>query len=519
VGGAGPDCVGQISPVIQGDGVWLYYVPVQKLPQTVLEFVRRHGLLKAGDRVAVAVSGGADSVALLRLLLELRSEIGIVLSVVHFNHKLRGAESDEDQHFVAELAERHKLEQCHESGDVAGHAVAKHLSLETAARDMRYQFFRQLLRSGRLNRIATGHTLDDQAETVLLKMVRGAGGRGLAGIYPLLPVSRSQLSAASSRPKQYTDASIIRPLLATRRCDLELHLLALGQSWREDKSNRDVRHMRNRVRHGILPRLERYLNPAVREALAETAEIARAEEQYWARELTRALPLVTPAAKGRLRGNREHAGNGIDTLTISALLGLPLALQRRVIRAAGESLGLQLDFYHVEGILALCSNRGGSLALGHGWVASRKKNELWFEPSAEKPEPSPYEYRLSVPGFVDVPETESRFEAVLVSGNAAEDYNPGDLLAQASLAAELKVRNWRPGDRFQPAHRKAAKKIKELLQERRVTGEQRKFWPVIVSGLDVVWVRGFPPPTQLRPGKVGDKAVSLRETTLKKTTP
>jgi tRNA(Ile)-lysidine synthase len=246
----------------------LYYVPVQSLGQTVLAYIRKHELLKAADRVGIAVSGGADSVALLRLLLELRKEIGIVLSVVHFNHKLRGAESEEDERFVAELAQRHKLELRHESGDVAAHAAEKHLSLETAAREMRYQFFRQLLMEGRLNRIATGHTLDDQAETVLLKIVRGAGGRGLAGIYPQLPVSGSQFSDGV-RP------SIVRPLLGTRRRELESYLLGLGQNWREDKSNRDLRHMRNRVRHGILPRLERYLNPAAREALAETAEMAR----------------------------------------------------------------------------------------------------------------------------------------------------------------------------------------------------------------------------------------------------
>lgn len=255
----------------------MYYVPVERLQQAVLEYIRKHQILKAGDRVGTAVSGGADSVALLRLLLELRKEVGIVLSVVHFNHKLRGSESDQDERFVAELAQRHKLELHSQNGDVAAHAAEKHLSLETAARDMRYRYFRGLLSEGGLNRIATGHTLDDQAETVLLKIVRGAGGRGLAGIYPRLPVPRSQFPNGS--------ASIIRPLLGIRRKSLEAYLLALGQSWREDKSNRDLRHMRNRVRHGILPRLERYLNPAVREAFAETAEIARSEEEYWERRL------------------------------------------------------------------------------------------------------------------------------------------------------------------------------------------------------------------------------------------
>ena len=150
---------------------------------------------------------------------------------------------------------------------------------------MRYRYFRQLLLEGRLNRIATGHTLDDQAETVLLKMVRGAGTRGLAGIYPQLSVS----GVAVAR---------ILMLLSFARClesdgkTLRLICSRWDRGWREDQSNRDLRHMRNRVRHGILPRLERYLNPAVREALAETAEIARAEEEYWQKEVARVLPQV-----------------------------------------------------------------------------------------------------------------------------------------------------------------------------------------------------------------------------------
>jgi tRNA(Ile)-lysidine synthase len=470
----------------------MYYVPVERLQQSVLEYVRKYELLKAADRVGVAVSGGADSVALLRLLLELRKEVGIVLSVVHFNHKLRGSESDDDERFVAELAQRHKLQLHSQSGDVALHAAEKHLSLETAARDMRYRYFQGMLLECGLNRIATGHTLDDQAETVLLKIVRGAGGRGLAGIYPRLPVLRSQFSDGT--------ASIVRPLLAIRRRDLEAYLLALGQDWREDKSNRDLRHMRNRVRHGILPRLERYLNPAVREAFAETAEIARSEEEYWEKDVARALPQVWDA---------KDAGG---VLSLSAFADFPLALQRRVVRAASESLGMRLDFHHVEEVLALGSAHVGpakSTMLPDGWVVSRNKGELRFEMQSDTPRKVDYEYRLPVPGSVDVPETESRFEAVLVSGNAAAGYNPEDLLDRALLASDLGVRNWRAGDRFWPAHTKGAKKIKELLQERRVAGLERQLWPVVVSGSDVIWVRGFPASRQLRPRS--QEAVLIRE--------
>ena len=278
-----------------------------------------------------------------------------------------------------------------------------------------------------------------------------------------------------------------------------------------------MRHMRNRVRHGILPRLERYLNPAVREALAETAEIARGEEEYWEKELARVLPLVWDAAAGR-RDNRRDAGATAGVLDVTALADLPLALQRRVVRAAGESFGLRLEFDHVEEILALCSNRGGaakSAAIPGGWVVLRNQGGLRFERPRGTPKKLDYEYHLSVPGSVKVRETESRFEAVLVSGNALEGYNPEDLIDGARLGAELKVRNWRPGDRFWPAHTKVAKKIKELLEERHVSGPERKLWPVVLSGTDVVWVRGFPPPARLRPGSVDDTAVLLRETALK----
>jgi len=460
-----------------------YYGGVQRPAQNVLAYIRKHGLLKAGDRVGVAVSGGADSVALLRLLLELRSEIGVVLSVVHFNHQLRGAASDQDEEFVTQLAGEHQLEFHRGSGDVADFAAQEHLSLEAAARKMRYQFFRRLLSEDRLNRIATGHTLDDQAETVLLRVTRGTGSRGLAGIYPQLRVD--------------SQSTIVRPLLATRRKDLETYLTELGQAWRDDASNRDLRHRRNRVRHGILPRLERNLNPRVREALAETAEIARAEENYWENEVSRALPQVWNAA--------------LRALDLSRLADFPLALRRRIVRAAAESLGLRLEFRQVEEILA-----GGakSQMLSEKWLVARRKHELRFEASDSVSEPGDYAYPLPLPGCVEIPQIRARVEAVLVSGNAAQGYNPEQLLDRVCLGDELIVRNWRPGDRFWPPHTRRPKKIKELLQERRLTGAERKTWPVVASAAEVVWVSGFDVPARLQPRKEAEAAVAIREVRL-----
>ncbi len=299
---------------VQSEAPPMYHVLVHSLAERVLAHIRREELLHAGDRIGVAVSGGVDSVALLRLILELRSELGIVLSVVHFNHKLRGAESDADQEFVAGLAREHRLEFYCSSGDVAGLAAEQHSGIEATAREMRYEFFRRLLggegtsaakaaldsgfdrgaempalseRSapkgaappkGVLDKVATGHTPDDQAETVLMRLIRGTGMRGLGGIYPRITVDSDE--------DEEEHGEIIRPLLGIRRRELEQYLCEIKQPWREDATNSDSAFTRNRVRKLILPTLEKEFNPAIVESLSELAEIARDEEDYWENEVS-----------------------------------------------------------------------------------------------------------------------------------------------------------------------------------------------------------------------------------------
>jgi tRNA(Ile)-lysidine synthase len=259
-----------------------------------------------------------------------------------------------------------------------------------------------------------------------------------------------------------------------------------------------LRHARNRVRHGILPRLERGLNPSVRETLAETAEIARSEEEYWQKEVARVLP--------------EVCGMEKRTLRLAQLSKLPLALRRRVIRAVAESLGLRLEFRHVEEILALAPVTAKTGMLYKGWTISISKDDLRFDPPGKEAAiVCNYEYALAVPGRVRVAEAKTWFEAVLVPGSGSPGYNPDHMFDPGLLRSELTVRNWRPGDRFWPAHRKSAKKIKELLQERKVTGTERKLWPVVASGEQIVWVRGFLAPLQLRPEDGSKQALVIRE--------
>jgi tRNA(Ile)-lysidine synthase len=458
---------------------------VRNLAQRIAKYICQHGLLKAGDRLGVAVSGGADSVALLRLLLELRHEMGLVVSVVHFNHQLRGLEADADEHFVEKLAKQHELDLYRNRGDVAAYAKNRHLSTEAAARQLRYHYFRRLFRENRLNRIATGHTLDDQAETVLLRIIRGAGTRGLAGVYPQLSVEGSQFS-------------VVRPLLSTRRAELKAYLAEIGQDWCEDSSNRDLRHSRNRVRHWIVPSLERSLNPAVQDTLAEAAEIARVEEEYWQNETARVLPELWELQS--------------RTIKLTKLVALPLALRRRAVRAAAESLDLRLEFSHVEEILNLGSRGPAkSAVLPKGWAISRIGDVLKFDLSRTSAAISDYEYTLEVPGVVQVPEARTQFEAVLVPATSVTGYNPDHMFDPALLQGELTVRNWHAGDRFWPAHTKSPKKVKELLQARKLTGTERKLWPVVTSGQEIVWVRGFPSPSSLRPRDGSKQALVISE--------
>src|SRR5260370_2894612 len=233
----------------------------QSLVRRVQSAIEEQGLLRAGERVGVAVSGGADSVALLLLLLELRAKLGVVLSVVHFNHQLRGKASDADERFVAKLAAKHGLEFHSAAVYVAKKAKDEHGNVEDAARRARYDYFRSLVESGVCKGSAVAHTADDQAETVLAQLLRGTGLTGLGGIHPVV-------------------GPITRPLLSVRRSELRHFLRARKQTWREDATNRDTKRMRARIRKKLLPLLEKQFQPAIVEHLATLAELAREDEEF-----------------------------------------------------------------------------------------------------------------------------------------------------------------------------------------------------------------------------------------------
>ena len=336
--------------------------------------------IRPGDRICAAVSGGADSVALLLLLhaanAQPRNALGVGLSAVHVHHGLRGEEADADLAFVEALCARLEvpLHICYAS--VSGRlALARQAgqseTVEEAARNLRYELFRQLIAEGHADSVLTAHTLDDQAETVLMKLLRGAWTEGLSGIHPCLLVESSPSSGSKLPPQspQITPQGpqpadhgpertgrILRPLLAIRRADLIDFLESRSQGWRTDSTNADQAFTRNRIRHSVLPLLREF-NPAIDQALANLAELAREDEARWQSELSRILPqLMLPGRPARGGGRAVSTApgeSGSVALEIDRLRPLDPALRRRVVRAAARTLGARLTFDETARLLAL----------------------------------------------------------------------------------------------------------------------------------------------------------------------
>jgi tRNA(Ile)-lysidine synthase len=422
----------------------------------------RNRLFSPGQRLAAAVSGGADSVALLRRLLEERQALGIVLSVAHVHHGIRGAAADEDAAFVAALATTHGLPFHLHHADAPAAAATLHETLEEAARNLRYSFFRELIAGGHADAVATAHTLDDQAETVLHKLLRGAWTEGLSGIHPVLQVE---------------SGSILRPFLENSRATIEAWLLTLQQPWREDASNQDMAHTRNRIRRELLPLL-RTFNPQVAAQLARLASISADEEAYWQGELSRLLPpLLLPGrpTRGGGRSASTHPEEEMVAIEQARLRELHPAVARRVLRAAARRLGARLNFEQTEQLLGLVESRPGKFDLPGGITVERSLREIRLNRSSTPPIPGPA-YTFSIPGEIRAPEYDLCLQVTRTQ----------DGLAGTSAV----LRTWKAGDRVTLAHSRGPKKVAEVLDRLHVLGGARKNWPVVEWEGNIVWMRG-----------------------------
>jgi len=452
------------------------------LQPRILDCLRKQEMMRPGDRVGVAVSGGADSVALLLLLEELREKLGVVLSVVHLNHKLRGKASDADEEFVAKLAAKQGLEFHAASVRVAKIAKKERANLEDASRRARYDYFRSLVDSGTLRRIAVAHTADDQAETVLAHILRGTGLTGLGGIHPVA-------------------GPIIRPLLKIRRAELRVYLRAKKQKWREDATNRDTTRTRARIRRKLLPLLEKQFQPAIVEHLSTLADLAREDESFFEEVVAkRATQLVLNDSDGL----RIAATDLLKPWTSAEEAH---ALSKRLVRHIFKSLkprSGQLGAGHVKAVLELARHgqSGASLFLPGGVEVRKERDALVFH-AVEKEnvggapgKAREFEYNIDLAHGAEevrVPELGCVFRLRVIDWPAkrAETSGEGAVLDRDRLRFPLVLRNWRPGDRMRPLGHRSAHKLKRLLNEKRVSRWARDGWPVLTSGGILAWARGF----------------------------
>jgi tRNA(Ile)-lysidine synthase len=468
-------------------------------------------------RVAVAVSGGPDSLCLLHVLRELAPQLGISLSVTHLNHKLRGQASDQDQAFVTQVARELRLPLFLAEVDIARQIEQNGGNLEQTARRARRAFFSQLIAEGKADRVALGHTRDDQAETVLFRILRGSGWTGLAGI---LPVTREGL---------------IRPLLDCSRAEVEQFLRDRGLPWREDASNLDTRFARNRLRHQLLPQLAAEWNPAIHQSLAQLADLASEEERLANARLRRYADLLRPMAGGIEVGVQD-------------LRDLPMAISRRLLRKALSNLNSsngtatrfqqadfqQAGFQHVDAILDLSRSDAGEGKVSLPGVTVTRSFGLihlgFTRPAGSdcplRPDPQP----IRIPGTYPVPGGggEIRFErqdlpGLMLSGRLSgqgsgsgsgstagrrgSPRNPCDTLEavqlgsavdwarieqeQQRLGSGLQLRTWQAGDHYRPVGQSRDRKLRELFQKARIPSWRRPLWPIVTIGDTIIWAKQF----------------------------
>jgi tRNA(Ile)-lysidine synthase len=450
-----------------------------KFIEKLRETIRRFDLLEKGDRVVVALSGGPDSVALLYGLFVIQPEFGLKLYVAHLNHKLRGAESDEDERFVKELASRLKLKFFSKRIDVKGEVKRKKVSIEQGAREIRYRYLEKLTTQIKADKIAFGHQADDQAETFLMRLLRGAGGAGLSGI----PAKRGK---------------IIRPLIQIRREEIETFLKANQIPYRLDSSNYLTDYFRNKIRLTLLPKIKEEFNPKIVESLNRTADIISLLQEYIEKRCEQILQ--SPGISWRSRQPRERKNKII--LDLKQFAGYDTCLQREMIRFSIKQLKgdlNQLAFESVDRALNLIHRKKSGKRV-------KLVNKIWAEVNGKefvfyKEEKKEYNYPLTLPGEVN-----------LSAGSIGKDWgikingeiHKGKLLSQnlippnqntafldwEKLKRPFRLRSRGRGDKFKPLGMKGTKSLADFLIDAKVPRHLRDEVPILTSKGKIAWVVG-----------------------------
>lgn len=447
------------------------------LIEKVKDTIKKYGMLDRGDPVIVAVSGGPDSVCLLSVLHTLANDLDLTLHVAHLDHRFRGSESATEATFVAELAKKLGIPASVESRDVPAYCAERGLSAQAGAREVRYAFLQQCAKTARARRIALGHTANDQAETLLMRLVRGAGLSGLSAIPPVRE-------------------NIIRPLIGITRSEVLSYLKELGQDFVTDPSNEKPVYSRNRVRHEVLPVLERF-NPRIIETLATEADLLRDENEAMEAMLSGNMEKVLRRDRETVRIRRDEFNDLLP------------ALRRRVLRKAVELAAGDDAIAHswirtgeALGFIAEAQS-GRSMELPGGLFLEREYDDLVIRARERE---IVFCIPLAVPGETVVPPARLAVETILLDTLPDSGAEEGNYLWQAvfdydKIPLPLYLRNRRPGDRFCPAGMGGrSKKLQDYFVDEKVPQTRRNSSPLLATEQDVAWIVGMRTDGRFLPG-------------------
>jgi tRNA(Ile)-lysidine synthase len=427
------------------------------------EFYRRRRLISAQNKIVVAVSGGVDSVVLLDLLAREREHLGLDVIVGHFNHQLRDEESDRDEEFVGDLARSYSLECYVERANTAEYAKHAGLGIQEAARNLRYEFLDKLLLSSGYDRISTGHNADDNAETVLLNLFRGAGVQGLAGI-----------------PLYRQDRKIIRPLLFAERHEVEEFAQAENLKYRTDSSNQKETYNRNYIRHRILPLVKTKINPAIVQTLQRSADLFRELDTYLSVHTRQSLDIAI------VKQTSEELHVSIPRLRTH-----PVLLQQHMVMRVCETFtGLRLQHDQVSSILSLTEGLTGSwVVVSEQHTVFRDRNSLVFHKGELL-----REFRIVVQQNQKYDFRQFRFSSLLLdavpeslNGNGNAEYVDADKVRPNDLI----LRTWQDGDAFVPLGMQMKKKISDFFIDAKIPVYEKRSYPVLeTKDGEIIWLCG-----------------------------